>query len=379
VRSQKGNCENGIEDLLRRLALARRVVIRRPSRTHFYITGLPKRNDEERRVAMSSDVQSMTEQLSDHKTDTYALQAQGLTKRYGDLVAVDDLTLQIKKGEIFGFLGPNGAGKTTAINMMVGLLSPTGGAVLINGQDRARVPKRSVGICPQELVLWEELTCVENLTLIGDMYNLPRAITNERVRSLLADLALSEKAKARVSQLSGGMKRRLNVALAVVHDPDIVVLDEPSSGLDPQSRLLLWDFVRSLKGKGKTTILTTHAMEEADALSDRVAIIDHGRLLQLDTPQNLKKTIGSGDIIEMQLAEPERNETVMAGLKSVKGIQEIKDVGGKINVRALNAVSLLPEILERVDAMHARVSDIAIRENTLEDVFIYLTGRGLRE
>ena len=328
---------------------------------------------------MSSDVQSMTEKLSDHKTDTYALQAQGLTKRYGDLVAVDDLTLQIKKGEIFGFLGPNGAGKTTAINMMVGLLSPTGGAVLINGQDRARVPKRSVGICPQELVLWEELTCVENLTLMGDMYNLPRAITNERVRSLLADLALSEKAKARVSQLSGGMKRRLNVALAVVHDPDIVVLDEPSSGLDPQSRLLLWDFVRSLKGKGKTTILTTHAMEEADALSDRVAIIDHGKLLQLDTPQNLKRTIGSGDIIEMQLAEPERNETVMAGLTSVKGIQEIKDVGGKINVRALNAVSLLPEILERVDAMHARVSDIAIRENTLEDVFIYLTGRGLRE
>ncbi|MGZ4882956.1 MAG: ATP-binding cassette domain-containing protein [Halobacteriota archaeon] len=321
----------------------------------------------------------MTEQLSDHLTDAYALQVQGLTKRYGDLVAVDDLTLQIKKGEIFGFLGPNGAGKTTAINMMVGLLSPTGGAVLINGQDRARVPKRSVGICPQELVLWEELTCVENLTVIGDMYNLPRAITNERVRSLLADLALSEKAKTRVSQLSGGMKRRLNVALAVVHDPDIVVLDEPSAGLDPQSRLLLWDFVRSLKGKGKTTILTTHAMEEADALSDRVAIIDHGKLLQLDTPQNLKRTIGSGDIIEMQLAEPERNETVMAGLNSVKGIQEIKDVGGKINVRALNAVSLLPEILERVDAMHARVSDIAIRENTLEDVFIYLTGRGLRE
>jgi ABC-2 type transport system ATP-binding protein len=326
-----------------------------------------------------SDVRSMTEQSSDHTTDVYALQVQALTKRYGDLVAVDDLTLQIKKGEIFGFLGPNGAGKTTAINMMVGLLSPTGGAVLINGQDRARVPKRSIGICPQEIVLWEELTCVENLTVIGDMYDLPRAVTNERVRSLLADLALSEKANARVSQLSGGMKRRLNVALAVVHDPDIVVLDEPSSGLDPQSRLLLWDFVRSLKGKGKTTILTTHAMEEADALSDRVAIIDHGKLLQLDTPQNLKRTIGSGDIIEMQLAEPERNDTVMASFKSVKGIQEIKDVGGKINVRALNAVSLLPEILERVDAMHARVSDIAIRENTLEDVFIYLTGRGLRE
>ncbi len=329
---------------------------------------------------MFSDVQSMTEQLSDHTTDAYALQVQGLTKRYGDLVAVDDLTLQIKKGEIFGFLGPNGAGKTTAINMMVGLLSPTGGAVLINGQDRARVPKRSVGVCPQEPVLWEELTCAENLTVIGDMYDLPRAVTNERVRSLLADLALSEKANVRVSQLSGGMKRRLNVALAVIHNPDIVVLDEPSAGLDPQSRLLLWDFVRSLKNKeGKTIILTTHVMQEADALSDRVAIIDHGKLLELDTPGNLKKTIGSGDIIEMQLAEQEKNEAVMTDLKAVNGILEINDASGKITIRALNAVSLLPEIIERVDATGTRVADISIRENTLEDVFIYLTGRRLRE
>ena len=169
VRSQKGNPENSIEDPLRRPALVRRVGYAVPPRTHFYPTGSSKRNDDEQRVAMFSDVQSMTEQLSDHTTDAYALQVQGLTKRYGDLVAVDDLTLQIKKGEIFGFLGPNGAGKTTAINMMVGLLSPTGGAVLINGQDRARVPKRSIGVCPQELVLWEELTCAENLIVIGDM------------------------------------------------------------------------------------------------------------------------------------------------------------------------------------------------------------------
>jgi ABC-2 type transport system ATP-binding protein len=214
---------------------------------------------------------------------------------------------------------------------------------------------------------------------MGDMYDLPRAVTNERVHSLLAELAFSEKAKTRVSQLSGGLKRRLNIALAVLHDPDIVVLDEPSAGLDPQSRLLLWDFIRSLKGKGKTIILTTHAMEEADALSDRVAIIDHGKLLQLDTPGNLKKTIGAGDVIEMQLAEPEQNETVMNALKSVQGIQEINEVAGKITIRALNALSRLPEIIELVDATHGRVSDISLRENTLEDVFIYLTGRGLRE
>ncbi len=322
----------------------------------------------------------MPEQSSDYTTDAYALQLQGLTKKYGDLVAVDDLSLQIKKGEIFGFLGPNGAGKTTTISMMVGLLTPTSGAVLINGQDRAQAPKRSIGICPQELVLWEELTCTENLIVMGDMYDLPRAVTKERVRSLLASLTLSEKANARVSQLSGGMKRRLNIALAVIHDPDIVVLDEPSTGLDPQSRLLLWDFVRSLKNKeGKTIILTTHVMQEADALSDRIAIIDHGKLLQFDTPANLKKKIGSGDIIEMQLTEQEKNAAVIEDLKSVSGILEINDASGKITIRALNAVNLLPEITEHVDAIRTRIADISLRENTLEDVFIYLTGRGLRE
>ncbi len=317
---------------------------------------------------------------SDRASSAYAIQAQGLTKGYGDFIAVDHLDLQIEKGEIFGFLGPNGAGKTTTISMIVGLLTPTGGTVLINGQERARVPRRSIGVCPQELVLWDELTCAENLTLMGDMYNLPRTLIKERVRSVLTDLALLDKANVRASQLSGGLKRRLNIALAVIHDPDIVVLDEPSAGLDPQARLLLWDFVRSLKNnKGKTIILTTHAMEEADALSDRVAIIDRGKLLQLDSPGNLKKTIGIGDIVELQLAEPEKRETVQADLAATTGIEEINNVDGRITIRALNAVRLLPEIIDRVEARDAHISDMSIRENTLEDVFIYLTGRGLRE
>ncbi len=316
----------------------------------------------------------------DQSSSTYALQAQGLTKKYGDLVAVDHLDLQIKNGEIFGFLGPNGAGKKTSINMFVGLLAPTSGTILINGRERAHVPRRSIGICPQDLVLWEELTCAENLTLMGDMYNLPRTVTKERIRSVLTDLALLEKANVRASQLSGGLKRRLNIALAVIHDPDIVVLDEPSAGLDPQARLLLWDFIRSLKdNEDKTIILTTHAMEEADTLSDRVAIIDHGKLLQLDTPENLKKTIGTGDIVELQLAELEKRETVQNDLSSIAGIEEINNVDAKITIRALNAVRLLPQIIDRVEARDAHISDMSIRENTLEDVFIYLTGRGLRE
>ncbi len=322
----------------------------------------------------------MTEDPSARASDAYALQARGLTKRYGDLTAVDHLDLQIRRGEIFGFLGPNGAGKTTSINMIVGLLTPTSGTILINGHERAHVPRRSVGVCPQELVLWDELTCAENLTLMGDMYNLPRAVTKGRTRAVLTDLALLEKANVRASQLSGGLKRRLNIALAVIHDPDVVVLDEPSAGLDPQGRLLLWDFIRSLKDEGgKTIILTTHAMEEADALSDRVAIIDHGRLLQLDTPENLKKTIGVGDIVELQLAEPEKTVAVQTALASITGVEEINSADGKIAIRALNAVRLLPEIIDRVEAHGAHISDISIRENTLEDVFIYLTGRGLRE
>jgi ABC-2 type transport system ATP-binding protein len=196
----------------------------------------------------------MQEELFNQSPDALALQVQGLSKRYGDLLAVDDLTLQVKKGEIFGFLGPNGAGKTTTINMIVGLQRPTAGTVRINGQDQATVPKRSVGVCPQHLVLWQQLTCAENLTLMGDMYGLPRSMTLTRVRWLLAELALTEKANVRVSELSGGIKRRLNVALAAIHDPDILVLDEPSAGLDPQSRLLLWGFIRELQSCARKTI-----------------------------------------------------------------------------------------------------------------------------
>jgi ABC-2 type transport system ATP-binding protein len=334
----------------------------------------------EMNVQRNVSMRGMKDELSDQSPDALALQVQGLSKRYGDLIAVDDLTLEVKRGEIFGFLGPNGAGKTTTINMMMGLQKPTSGTVRINGQDQATVPKRSIGVCPQQLVMWEQLTCAENLILMGDMYGLPRAVTLTRVHWLLAELALSEKANVRVSELSGGIKRRLNVALAALHDPDILVLDEPSAGLDPQSRLLLWRFIRELQRcAGKTIILTTHAMEEADALSDRIAIIDHGKLLRLDTPANLKKTIGSGDIVELKLADPGQNATVIADLKSIAGIQEISDVGGKINIRALDAVSLLPEIIERIDVKGSHVSDLSIRENTLEDVFIDLTGRGLRE
>ena len=312
--------------------------------------------------------------------DRYVLKTQSLTKKYDDLLAVDNLNLEIKEGEVFGFLGPNGAGKTSAIKMMVGLLKPTGGRVLFNGEEIGSTEKGIIGVCPQELVLWESLTCEENLTFMGNMYGIPKSILKEKVNTLLEALALSDKAKDEASKLSGGMKRRLNVALSLVHDPMIVFLDEPSAGLDPQSRLLLWDFIRSLRDKeGKTIVLTTHIMEEADALSNRIAIIDHGKLLLLDTPENLKKTIGRGDIVEIQLANAMVNKQVITLIKSLDGIEEVKELRGKVTIRALNAASKLPQMIDLIESANGNVLDISIRGNTLEDVFIYLTGRDLRE
>jgi ABC-2 type transport system ATP-binding protein len=312
-------------------------------------------------------------------TDTI-IEARDITRNFGDFRAVDKLNLKIKKGEVFGFLGPNGAGKTTSINMMVGLLRPTSGQVLINGQDVEEVKKGTIGICPQELVLWDFLTCKESLMLMGDMYEVPGDELKLRVEKLLDDLFLQDKANTVVNQLSGGMKRRLNLAMAVVHQPEIVVLDEPSEGLDPQSRRVLWNYIRHLRDEeGKTVILTTHLMDEADRLSDRIAIIDHGKLLRLDTPSNLKKEIGEGDVVEMKLSDPDKNEEVIDILTVMDGVHSVVKVEDALNVRALDAVGKLPQIIDTVETTGVHVLDLSVRQNTLEDVFIDLTGTGLRE
>lgn len=308
------------------------------------------------------------------------MEAQNLTKKFGKFLAVDNLNLKIKKGEVLGFLGPNGAGKTTSINMMVGLLSPSSGNVLVKDENVEKMNKKTIGICPQELVLWENLTCYENLKLMGDMYTLPKDKLSNRIIKLLKDLYLTDKADTRVSNLSGGMKRRLNLAMAVIHEPEIVLLDEPSEGLDPQSRRVLWSYIRSLRDEDhKTVILTTHLMDEAERLSDRVAIIDHGKLLKLDTPENLKKEIGEGDVIEITLPNKETNENVMKYLETLEDIISVIEVDGKINLRAFNAVSKLPRIVGALEKSDVEIDDLSVRQNTLEDVFIELTGTGLRE
>jgi ABC-2 type transport system ATP-binding protein len=293
------------------------------------------------------------------------------------------LSLQIRKGEVFGFLGPNGAGKTTSIKMMVGLLKPTSGHILINGEKieaTSRQVKRSIGVCPQDIVIWNRLTCMENLLTIADMYEVPRKAATERAEEMLEDLKLTDKKDVLAINLSGGMKRRLNVAMALIHDPEIAVLDEPTAGLDPQSKLVVTEYIGGLKEtKRLTVILTTHEMEIADQLSDRVAIIDQGKLLVLDTPENLTERVGKGDIVEITLNDKTKNKIAREALEDLEGIQEVNEIREKIVVKALDAVNKFPNIFRLLERNNVSVLDVSLRKNSLEDVFITLTGRGLRE
>jgi ABC-2 type transport system ATP-binding protein len=296
------------------------------------------------------------------------------------LIAVQDLSLEVYQGEVFGFLGPNGAGKTTSINMMCGLLKPDSGQVRLNGQLlRDGQARRQVGVCPQQVVLWERLTCLEQLQFIGQMYGLSAGLACQRGRQLLEEMDLTEKGYQQARLLSGGMQRRLNLAMALVHDPQIVILDEPEAGLDPQSRVRVREYIRSL-ARRKTVILTTHNMDEADRLADRVAIIDHGQLLVLDTPQALKARLGEGDVLELSLngIAVDLGE-IQKALHSLSSQIELSLAHGTLTLRALDLVNLLPAILKALSAVGIHPGEVRLRANSLEDVFIQLTGRKLRE
>jgi ABC-2 type transport system ATP-binding protein len=307
------------------------------------------------------------------------LQASGLTKRYGDLLAANNLSLEVREGEVFGFLGPNGAGKTTAINMMCGLLKPDSGQVTIHGKpisgSSAEIRSR-VGVCPQEIVLWKKMTCLEQLQFIGEMYGLKAGVARQRGEQLLERVDLVEKANVLVKTLSGGMQRRLNLAMALVHDPEILILDEPEAGLDPQSRVKVRNYIKSLAQR-KTIILTTHNMDEAERLADRVAIIDHGELLVLDMPDALKRSVGEGDVLEILLrGDSAQAQNALADI-SHRATFDIAD--GRLHVRALDVVNLIPNILEKLAGAGIQFGEVRLRENSLEDVFIQLTRRRLRE
>lgn len=310
------------------------------------------------------------------------LRTEGLTKSYGPLTAVNELNLEVYEGEVLGFLGPNGAGKTTSIEMMCGLLKPDRGRVLINGlpiHESSGELRCRIGVCPQDVILWERLTCLEQLQLVGRLYGLSRTIAATRADELLVEFELAGKRKAQARTLSGGMQRRLNLAMALIHDPDILLLDEPEVGLDPQSRVNVRDHIREL-ARTKTIILTTHNMDEADRMADRVAIIDHGELLVLNTPDELKRSVGEGDVLEVRAAGGDIATDRMKGLME-KALTDasLHFAPNMLIVQASQVVKRIPDIVEILDRENIETEDVRLRETTLEDVFIHLTGRRLRE
>lgn len=307
-----------------------------------------------------------------------ALQVQGLTKQYETLTAIDNISFNILKNEIFGLLGPNGAGKTTTINMICGILPPTKGKIQFYGS-ADKDPKLMIGYCPQENIYYPKLTCLEQLLFIGQMYEGRTAEIKARATQLLELLGLTDKINVRASKLSGGMKRRLNICLALIHDPEILILDEPEAGLDPQSRILVRDFIKSFS-KNKTVILTTHNMDEADRLANRIAIIDHGKLLQLDTPQNLKKTIGEGDILEISFEKTSNKSLIGQFSEKLNSLSmNFKLSPETLLIKHPDIIEHLPQIKNMVETSGLTITEIKLRENTLEDVFIHLTGRSLRQ
>jgi len=303
-----------------------------------------------------------------------------LRKSFGDVEAVRDLSLEVFKGEVFGFLGPNGAGKTTTIRMICGLLRADGGEVRLNGQvlgEAVRDVRRRIGLCPQELVIWETLTCLEQLVFVGTQYDLGRSEARRRSLELLDILGLSEKRDRLAKTLSGGMKRRLNLALALVHDPELLVLDEPQAGLDPQSRVMVREYILSL-AKEKTVILTTHEMDEADRLAGRIGIIDHGQLLVLDTPQRLKVDHAGGEILEMTVGED--SAALHNFLRQLPDdLTVLESLPGTLRLTGLALHDRIALLFGKLKAAGVESKDVTLRKPTLEDVFISLTGRGLRE
>jgi ABC-2 type transport system ATP-binding protein len=322
------------------------------------------------------------ERVEDVTTVTEAvIRTEGLTKVYpGDIRAVIDLNLDVSEGEIFGLLGPNGAGKTTTVGMLTTRVIPTEGRASLAGVDVIAHPseaKRLIGVVSQTNTLDRSLNVWENLYYHGRYFGMGAKESRRVATDLLEVFRLSDRAKANVATLSGGMAQRLMVARSIVHRPRILFLDEPTSGLDPQSRIALWEIIGQIHAEGQTVVLTTHYMEEADRLCERLAIMDHGRLLALDTPEALKRTVGGDLIVRLRAgAEPDR---VAAHMRDLDGVTGSAVVGETVQLTAVRSDGLLPRVIDAAEAGGFQVQDVSIDEPTLETVFINLTGKELRE
>jgi ABC-2 type transport system ATP-binding protein len=305
-----------------------------------------------------------------------AIVMESLTRKFGDLVAVDSISLRIKEGEIFGLLGPNGAGKTTTISMLVTMRKPTSGSARVNGFDvvsQADDTRKSIGIVFQDPSLDEELTAFENLELHAALYGMSKAERRKRIREVIEMVELSDRLDHVVKTFSGGMRRRLEIARGLIHYPKILFLDEPTIGLDPQTRKHVWDYIRKLKEEhGITVVMTTHYMEEADSLCDRIAIIDQGKIIAMGTPDQLKDSLG-GDIVLIRTPQPERMEKAAHGISKKAKIDD-----GRISLSVEQADKKVLELMERARRDRIEITSLNIHKPTLDDVFLHYTGRDIR-
>jgi ABC-2 type transport system ATP-binding protein len=307
-----------------------------------------------------------------------AIHVEDLTRTFGDFTAVDAISFDIRKGEIFGLLGPNGAGKTTTISMLSTLLEPTSGRALVSGIDiRADQDgvRRSIGVVFQDQSLDEELTAWENMDFHARLYRIPKNVRDERIGELLRLVELDDRTDSLVKTFSGGMRRRLEIARGLLHEPEVLFLDEPTLGLDPQTRNHLWDYIRNLNHtKGITIILTTHYMDEADRLCDRVAIIDHGKIIALDTPDALKGRVGD-DVVTVTTPDAARIATEV----TAPWIAGTDHHNGEVTIRLQSAEKHITELIRTFGEREYEVTSVSIRKPTLEDVFLHFTGKTIRE
>jgi ABC-2 type transport system ATP-binding protein len=305
---------------------------------------------------------------------TPAIRCRGLVKRYGDVVAVDGLDLEVQAGECFGLLGPNGAGKTTTVEILQGILAQDAGTVEVLGrtwQGEGRELRERLGTQLQETRFPEKLSVLETVRLFRSFYH--RGMAPERAIGIVG---LDDKRKAWVKNLSGGQQQRLAIAVALVSEPDLLFLDEPTAGLDPQARRQLWEVIGALRSEGRTVVLTTHYMDEAERLCDRVAVVDHGRMIALGTPRVLIASLGAEHVVEFAVDGPAPD---VETLRALGGVREVHAADGTIRLTVAQPHAVVPSLLALVAAHGGRLAALATHHATLEDVFLHLTGRRLRD
>lgn len=310
------------------------------------------------------------------------LEVQNLVKHYGDFQAVKGVSFSIKEGEIFSLLGPNGAGKTTTISMLSTLYTPTSGDATIAGHSITKDPmsvRNAIGVVPQDLALYEELNARENLIFWGQMYGLSGSALKTRVEEVLSQIGLVDKAKDRVKTYSGGMKRRVNIGVGLLHKPKLLFMDEPTVGIDPQSRRAILDTVKDLNKQGMTVLYTTHYMEEAEELSNRVGIIDHGELIAIGTQKELTQQVGETETLILHIAENEDPEALVKAFKDIHGVLEANAMNHEISVITPSAADVMAPVVTKANERGIKIHSIDIREPNLEAVFLHLTGRALRD